>query len=66
MLENHKTALRNIRHDTRGAVSKLHKEKKVSDDDQFHCFAELDKLTHDFTEKLDALSNAKEKEILEL
>jgi len=66
VLENHKTALRNIRHDTRGAVSKLHKDKKVSDDDQFHCFAELDKLTHDFTEKLDTLSKAKEKEILEL
>lgn len=66
VLENHKTALRNIRHDTRNAVGKLHKEKKVSDDDQFQCFAELDKLTHDHTEKLDALSKAKEKEILEI
>lgn len=66
VLENHKTALRNIRHDTRTAVTKLHKEKKVSDDDQFHCFAELDKLTHEHTEKLDALSKAKEKEILEI
>jgi ribosome recycling factor len=66
VLENHKTALRNIRHDTRGGVTKLHKEKKVSDDDQFHCFAELDKLIHDYTEKLDALTKAKEKEILEI
>ena len=66
VVENHKTALRNIRHDSRSAVSKLHKEKKVSDDDQFHCFAELDKLTHDFTEKVDTLSKAKEKEILEI
>lgn len=66
VLENHKTALRTIRHDTRNAVGKLHKEKKVSDDEQFHCFAELDKLTHDFTEKLEALSKAKEKEILEI
>jgi ribosome recycling factor len=66
VLENHKTALRNIRHDSRSGVTKLHKEKKVSEDDQFHCFAELDKLVHDFSDKLEGLSKAKEKEILEI
>ncbi|MFQ5816858.1 MAG: ribosome recycling factor [Terriglobia bacterium] len=66
VLENHKTALRNIRHDARSGVAKLHKEKKISDDDQFHCFADLDKITHDYTEKLEALSKTKEKEILEI
>jgi len=66
VLENHKTALRNIRRDAREAVSKLHEDKKVSDDEQHHTFAEFDKLTHDYSEKLDALSKAKEKEILEL
>lgn len=65
VLENHKTALRNIRRDSREAVSKLHKDKKISDDEQHHTFAELDKLIHDYAEKLDSLSKAKEKEILE-
>ncbi|MFQ5927429.1 MAG: ribosome recycling factor [Terriglobia bacterium] len=66
VLENHKTALRNIRHDSRNGVAKLHKEKKISDDDQFHCFNELDRITHTYTEKLDTLSKSKEKEILEI
>jgi len=66
VLENHKTALRNIRRDAREAVSKLHKDKKVSDDEQFQTFTEFDKLIHDYSEKLDALCKTKEKEILEL
>lgn len=66
VLENHKTAARNIRRDAKEAIERLFKEKKASEDDKHHGVVELDKLTHDYTEKLDSLSKTKEKEILEL
>jgi ribosome recycling factor len=66
VLENHKTAARNIRRDAKEAIERLCKEKKASEDDKHHGVVELDKLTHDYTEKLETLSKAKEKEILEL
>ena len=66
VLENHKTAARNIRRDSKEAVEALFKDKKISEDDKHHGVTDLDKLTHDYTEKLDSLSKAKEKEILEL
>ena len=66
VLENHKTAARNIRRDSKEAIEALFKDKKISEDDKHHAIVELDKLTHDYSEKLDSLSKTKEKEILEL
>lgn len=66
VLEDHKTATRNIRRDTKAAIEALFKDKKVSEDDKHHGLTELDKVTHEYTEKLDELSKGKEKEILEL
>jgi ribosome recycling factor len=66
VLEDHKTAARNIRRDSKAVVEQLFKDKKISEDDKHHAITDLDKITHDYTEKLDALSKAKEKEILEL
>lgn len=66
VLENHKTAARNIRRDAKEAIESLFKDKKVSEDDKHHGIADLDKLTHQYTDKLDSLSKTKEKEILEL
>lgn len=66
VLEDHRTAARNIRRDCKTAIERLFKEKKVSEDDEHYGLAELDKLTHEYTEKLEALSKNKEKEILEV
>jgi ribosome recycling factor len=66
VLENHKTAARNIRRDTKAAIEALFKDKKVSEDEKHHGLTELDKVTHEYTDKLDALSKAKEEEILEI
>ncbi|MDA2914367.1 ribosome recycling factor [Acidobacteriia bacterium AH_259_A11_L15] len=66
VLENHKTALRNIRRDSKASIEALFKDKKVSEDDKHHGVADLDKLTHEYTEKLDSFSKNKEKEILEI
>ena len=66
VLENHRTALRNVRRDIKEAVEHLEKEKKVSEDERKRAIEELEKLTHSETKKIEDLSAAKEKEILEL
>src|SRR5579863_6357929 len=66
VLENHRTALRNIRRDSKEAIDKLEKEKKISQDEQKRSLDELEKLTHSETKKIEELSAVKEKEILEV
>jgi ribosome recycling factor len=66
VLENHRTAVRNIRRDLKEAVEKLEKEKKISEDDRKRSLDELEKLTHSETKKMEDLSATKEKEIMEI
>jgi ribosome recycling factor len=66
VLENHRTAVRNIRRDIKEAVEKLEKDKKISEDDKKRALDELEKVTHAETKKIEDLSAAKEKEVLEI
>src|ERR1700751_2219936 len=66
VLENHRTAVRNIRRDIKEAIDKLEKDKKISQDEQKRSLEELDKLSHAETKKIEDLSAAKEKEIMGL
>jgi ribosome recycling factor len=66
VLENHRTAVRNIRRDIKEAVEKLEKEKKISEDERKRSLDELEKLTHAETKKIEDLSAAKEKEVMEI
>jgi len=66
VLENHRTAVRNIRRDIKEAVEKLEKDKKISEDDKKRSLDELEKVTHAETKKIEDLSAAKEKEVLEI
>lgn len=66
VLENHRTAIRNIRRDIKEAVEKIEKDKKISEDEKKRTLEELEKVTHQETKKVEDLSSAKEKEILEL
>lgn len=66
VLENHRTAIRNIRRDANEALKKLLKEKKISEDDERRGLTEAQKLTDEFMEKLEAQGKSKEKEILEI
>lgn len=66
VLENHRTAMRNIRRDIKEHVEKLEKEKKISEDDKKRALDELEKLTHAETKKVEDLSASKEKEVLEI
>jgi len=66
VLEDHRTAVRNIRRDIKEAVEKLEKDKKISEDEKKRSLDELEKLTHTETKKIEDLSAAKEKEVLEI
>jgi ribosome recycling factor len=66
VLENHRTAVRNIRRDIKEAVEKLEKEKKMSEDERKRTLDELEKLTHSETKKIEDLSAMKEREVLEI
>src|SRR5438874_2649737 len=63
VLENHRTAVRNVRRDLKEAIEKLEKDKKISEDDRKRSLDELEKLSHAETKKIEDLSGAKEKEI---
>lgn len=65
-LENHRTALRNVRREFKEAIEHLEKDKKVSEDERKRSVEELEKITHSETKKMEDLSAAKEKEVLEL
>lgn len=66
VLEEHRTAVRNIRRDLKEAIEKLEKEKKISEDDRKRSLDELEKVTHSETKKIEDLSASKEKEVLEI
>src|ERR1700739_418603 len=66
VLENHRTAIRNIRRDIKEAIEKLEKEKKISEDERKRSVEELEKLTHSETKKIENLCAKKEKENLEV
>lgn len=66
LLEDHRTGIRNIRRDANEELKRLMKDKKISEDDEKHALAEIQKLTDEFAGKLDAQGKAKEKEILEI
>lgn len=66
VLEEHRTAVRNIRRDGNDAVKKLAKEKKVSEDDEKRALEEVQKLTDDEIKKMEELSARKEAEIMQV
>ena len=66
ILENHRTSVRNVRRDLKEAIEKLEKDKKVSEDDKKRSLDELEKLTQSESKKMEDLSAAKEREVMEL
>jgi ribosome recycling factor len=66
VMENHRTAVRNVRRDANEALKKLLKDKKISEDDERRGLEEIQKLTDDFMEKLESQAKSKEREIMEM
>lgn len=66
MTEDHRVAVRNIRRDANEAVKKLLKDKAISEDDERRALDDIQKLTDALIVKLDQVSKAKEKELLDV
>ena len=63
-LEDHKTAIRNIRRDGNDQVKKASKDKLISADDEKRASEEVQQLTDAEIKRLDDLFKAKEKELM--
>jgi ribosome recycling factor len=66
VLEEHRTAVRNIRRDGNDAIRKAMKDKKITEDDEKRAMDEIQKLTDDEIKKMEDMSKAKEKEVMEI
>jgi ribosome recycling factor len=66
MLEEHRTAVRNIRRDGNDAIKKATKDRKIAEDDEKRAMDEIQKLTDDEIKKMEEMSKAKEKEVMEI
>ncbi|PYX91745.1 MAG: ribosome recycling factor [Acidobacteria bacterium] len=66
ILEDHRTAIRNIRRDGNDQIKKALKDKKISEDDERRSLEEIQKLTDDEIKKMEEMSKGKEKEVMEI
>ena len=64
VLEDHRTAIRNIRRDENEVIKKMLKDKQVSEDEERKALDEVQKLTDLYTAKVEELAKKKEEEIL--
>jgi ribosome recycling factor len=64
--EEGKTAIRNVRHEARKWAKDLEEAKEVTEDEEKRAYEEIDKITHDHTQRVEELARAKEKEVLQL
>ena len=66
VLEEHRTAVRNIRRDGNEAIKKALKDKKITEDEEKRALDEIQRLADDEIKKMEDMGRAKEKEVLEL
>jgi ribosome recycling factor len=66
VLEEHRTAIRNIRRDGVDGVKKATKDKKITEDDERRALEEMQKLTDDEIKKMEEMAKAKEKEVMQV
>lgn len=62
--EEHRIAIRNVRHASNDALKKMSKEKEISEDDEKRGLEEVQKHTNSFIGKIDELAKNKEQEIM--
>jgi ribosome recycling factor len=63
--EEHKVAVRNIRRDSNELLKGFKKDGDISEDDAFKAQDEVQKITDEHIEKIEAIYKQKEKEIIE-
>lgn len=66
MMEEEKTALRNMRREAKEMIELLEEEKEITEDDKFWGYEKLQEITDEYTNRIQQMTDAKEKEILEV
>jgi ribosome recycling factor len=66
VLEDHRTAVRNIRRDGNDAIKKALKDKKITEDEEKRSMDEIQKLTDGEIKKMEDMCKAKEKDVMEI
>jgi len=66
VLEEHRTAIRNVRRDGNDAMKKLAKEKKISEDEEKRALEEVQKMTDEEIRRMEELSRKKEIEVMQV
>jgi ribosome recycling factor len=66
VLEEHRTAIRNVRRDGNDAVKKMAKDKKISEDDEKRSLEEVQKMTDEEIRRMEELSHKKEVEVMQV
>src|SRR5215469_2390934 len=66
LLEEHRTAVRNVRRDGNEALKKLAKEKKISEDEEKRAMEEVQKMTDAEIRKMEEMSHRKEVEVMQV
>ncbi len=66
ILEEQRTAVRNVRRDGNDALKKLAKEKKISEDDEKRSLEEVQKMTDEEIRRMEELSRKKEAEVMQV
>lgn len=63
-LEDTRIRVRQVREDARDQVSKMEKEKELSEDEKFKLFDEIDKMTKEYNDQIEEIGKKKEEEIM--
>jgi ribosome recycling factor len=66
VLEDHRTAVRNVRRDGNDALKKLAKDKKISEDDEKRALEEVQKMTDGEIRRMEELSQKKEADVMQV
>ena len=65
-LEDHRTAIRNVRRDGNDAIKKALKDKKITEDEERGAMEQIQKLTDEEIKKMEELCKGKEKEVMQV
>jgi len=66
VLEEHRTAIRNIRRDGNEEIKKAMKDKKISEDEERGSLEQMQKITDDEIKKMEEMLRVKEKEVMQV
>jgi len=66
VLEEHRTAVRNVRRDGNEVLKKMAKEKKISEDEEKRSLEEVQKMTDEEIRRMEELAQKKEAEVMQV